>query len=161
MNFNKHAQKGNLFLKELAKELGDVSDINRANRLLRAVLHTLRNHIPQRESFQFISQLPMMLKALYVDGWIPTEEQKSSKKKEKFIEEVLRNDYFSLNKDFSKFEEGLKVTKAVFRVLKKHVSEGEYKDIEATLPKKLKDLLKSRIQYKKIKLENVYQLTTA
>lgn len=152
MNFTKHAQKGNEFLKELATELGNSSDINKAGRILRAVFHALRNQIPPEESFQLISQLPMMLKAIYVNGWIPQKQKNSTRKKNHFIEEVMRDDWFALRNDFLQMEDGIKVTKAVFKVLKKHVSEGEFKDIEATLPKELKDLLKTRLEYKKIKI---------
>lgn len=152
MDFNKNAQKGNNFLKELATELGDSSDINKAGRILRAVFHALRNHIPPEESFQLISQLPMILKAVYVDGWIPQKEKIISRKKSSFIEEVMRNDWSTLRNDFMEMEDGIKATKAVFLVLKKHVSEGEFNDIEATLPKELKDLLKTRLEYKSVKI---------
>ena len=161
MDFNKHAQKGNNYLKELATELGDSSDINRAGRILRAVFHTLRNHIPQEESFQLISQLPMMLKAVYVDSWIPNKQKNTSRKQNQFIEEIMQDDWFTLRKDFSKMEDGIKATKAVFRVLKNHISEGEFKDIEATLPKEIKELLKDRFEYKKIKIKTIHQVVKA
>jgi len=156
MDFNKHAQRGNLILNELATELGNSADTNRAGRIIRAVFHTLRDHIPQEESFQLISQLPMMLKAIYVDGWIPQKQKISSKKKDHFIEEVMRNDWFTLRNDFSEIDDGTKATKAVFRVLKNHVTKGEFENIEATLPKELKTLVKDRLEYKRIKLKNIY-----
>lgn len=40
-----------------------------AARIIRSVLHALRNRLSHQESFQLIAQLPMALKAVYVDGW--------------------------------------------------------------------------------------------
>lgn len=153
MDFNKHAQKGTAFLKELATELGDSTDINKAGRILRAVFHTLRNYIPEEESFQLISQLPFVLKAVYIDGWMPQKGKIISKTKERFIEEVMRHDWSALKNDFHDMGDGIKATKSVFLVLKNHVSAGEFHDIEATLPKELKELLKTRLEYKNVKIK--------
>ena len=155
MNFNTYSEKGNNFIKELASELGDSSDTDRAYRILRAVFHTLREHIPQEESFQLISQLPMLLKAIYIDGWIPAKKKHISRKADHFVEEVMRNDWSTLSKDFTEMEDGTKAVKAVFKVLEGHVSKGEFKDIEVVLPKELKELIKTKIRYKAIKLKNI------
>ena len=64
----------------------------------------------------------------------------------------MRNDWSTLKNDFKEIKDGIKASKAVFFVLKKHVSEGEFRDIEATLPKELKELLKTRFDYKRVKL---------
>lgn len=148
-----HLQKGNEFLKELAIELGDKSDLKKAGRILRAVLHTLRNHLPIEASFHLLSQLPLPIKAVYVDGWSPNKQMKSTRKKKDFIEEMMREDWSALRNDFLEFDDGVRATKAVFRVLKSHISEGEFKDMEATLPKEIKELLKDTLSYKKLTLK--------
>lgn len=68
MNFEKYVEKGNLFLKELAQELGNPDDKEKAGRVLRTVLHVLRRRLTLEESFDLISQLPMCIKAVYIDG---------------------------------------------------------------------------------------------
>jgi hypothetical protein len=71
INFDKYAQTGKEFVKKIAFELGDEDNTSRAGALLRATLHTLRDQSSPEESLQFISQLPMFIKAIYVDGWKP------------------------------------------------------------------------------------------
>jgi len=69
INFDKYAQTGRDFVKKIATKLGDPDDLEVAGRLLRSTLHVLRDQSTPEESVQFISQLPMFVKALYVDGW--------------------------------------------------------------------------------------------
>ena len=69
LNFEKYTAKGNEFIKTLAHELGDENDRNYASRVLRAVFQALRNRIPPDESLQLTAQLPMYIKAVYIDGW--------------------------------------------------------------------------------------------
>ncbi len=141
MNFEKYVEKGNIFLKELAEELGIPEDKERAGRILRTVLHTLRRRLTLEESFDLISQLPMCIKAIYVDGWKPSPfPDKTIKTAEDFINEVLEEDKRSAGKDFGNEEHAKQVIKAVFRVIKGHVSDGEIQDIKGDLPKSLKTL---------------------
>jgi uncharacterized protein (DUF2267 family) len=69
INFNKYAEEGNLFVKNLAKSFGHPDEIGPTGIVLRAVLHTLRDRITISESLSLIAQLPMFLKAVYVDTW--------------------------------------------------------------------------------------------
>jgi uncharacterized protein (DUF2267 family) len=41
----------------------------KAFRITRAVLHAIRNQISLEESFQWMSQMPIIWKGMYVDGW--------------------------------------------------------------------------------------------
>jgi uncharacterized protein (DUF2267 family) len=141
MNFEKYVEKGNLFLKELAQELGNPDDKEKAGRVLRTVLHVLRRRLTIEESFDLISQLPMCIKAIYVDGWKPSPiPDKTIKSVEDFIHEILEEDRRSAGKDFGNEEHAKQVVKAVFRVIKRHVSDGEIQDIKGDLPKSLKTL---------------------
>ncbi|MCX7760549.1 MAG: DUF2267 domain-containing protein [Hydrogenothermaceae bacterium] len=142
MNFEKYVEKGNLFLKELAQEIGVPDDRDRAGRILRTVLHVLRDRLTLEESFDLISQLPMCIKAIYVDGWKPKPvPDKSIKSVEDFVQAVLEHDARAAGKDFGNEEHALQMIKAVFRVIKRHVSDGEFQDIKGDLPKHLKPLL--------------------
>lgn len=142
LNFNKHAAKGNQFLKELALELGNKADIKRAGRVLRAMCITLRRHLTQEENFQVIAQLPMALKSVYVDGWSPFKKDRFvSRRSDDFILEFVRNEGTNKWQKFSECEEGAKVLKIALNVLKKHISSGEFRDMEAVLPKALKKLI--------------------
>ena len=92
INFDKHAQKGNEFINELALALGDKKERSKAGRILRAVFTALREHLSLEENFQFLSQLPAALKVVYIDGWMPTHHHENSRKKVDFILEVIKNE---------------------------------------------------------------------
>ena len=57
---------------------------------------------------------------------------------DEFVEEVMKEDGRTAPRDFGSKEEALNAIKAVFRVIKRHVTEGEVEDIAAELPKELK-----------------------
>jgi uncharacterized protein (DUF2267 family) len=139
-NFNKYAQKSNLFLKEVANELQMPDDPGRALRILRAVLHGLRDRIPPQESLQMISQLPMYIKAIYVEGWKWSPNNNSIRHIDDFVATVKSNDGVSGDYDFEDAEHTEEYIKGVFRVLQRHVSEGEIADVVATLPTDLRPL---------------------
>ncbi len=155
LDFNKHAQKGNQFLNELALELGGQPDKAKAGKILRAVFKTLRNHLTLAENFQLLSQLPLALKGVYVEAWMPTHKIEAGRKKIDFVEEVLAN----ANKDTwprsEDVETMLKGIRAVFKTLKKYISEGEFNDIEAILPRQLKKLLRESIYQRNISFKLV------
>lgn len=142
MNFEKYVEKGNLFLKELAQEIGVPDDKDRAGRILRTVLHVLRERLTVEESFDLLSQLPMCIKAVYVDGWKPKlTPDKTIRSVDDFVEAVIEHDQRAAGKDFGSREHALEMIKAVFRVVKNHVSDGEIQDIKGDLPHGLKGLL--------------------
>lgn len=139
-NFDKYAQKSNEFLKEVANELHMPEDRGKAMRIMRAVLHGLRDRIPPQESLQLISQLPMYIKAIYVEGWKWTPNGGNIRHMDEFIEAIVQNDGVSGRFDFEDPDKAVEYTKAVFRVLQRHVSEGEIADVVATLPTELRPL---------------------
>lgn len=149
LNFDKHAQKGNRFLKELAQELDDKKDIDRAGRILRAVFSTLRTHLTLDENFQLMAQLPMALKSVYIIGWSPSRKSiEKNRKKVDFINEVINSDGRSAQKDFLRPTDGEKAVKAVFRTMNRYVSSGEFNDIKAVLPEELKELINDSLDEK-------------
>lgn len=88
MNFDKYSHKANEILNELSVKLGCPSDKDKAWRILRSVLHALRNRLTAEESLQLIAQLPMYLKALYVDGWKLRKDNYKIKHIDEFLDEV-------------------------------------------------------------------------
>ncbi len=140
MNFEKYAEKGNLFIKELAQELGCPDDKKKAGRILKAVLKALRNRLSHEESMHLLAQLPMCIKAVYVDGWKLSQTPEKIKNVSEFIEEVMRYDVPRAQQDFANKDEAIRAVKAVFKVIKNHISDGESQDVEAELPKQLKEL---------------------
>jgi uncharacterized protein (DUF2267 family) len=140
VNFEKHAAAANGFLQELAVELGDPVDRGRAGRILRVVLHTLRDRLVPQESLDLVAQLPFFVKAIYVDGWkLSRSPDRSLRTVEDFVEEMMVRTPRTAPFDFPDDEQAERAARAVFRVLKKHVSRGEAVDVEAELPRELKE----------------------
>ena len=139
-NFKKHEQGATLFLKEVARELESPEDIPHAGRVLAAVLHALRDRITIEESIHMISQLPMYIKAVYVDGWKASKNYPKIKRKDEFLADVRSQTERTAERDFGDFQNTRKEVEAVFRVLRKHVSEGEIRDIKSQLPEEIGEL---------------------
>lgn len=140
LNFKKYAEDGEHFLKEIARETGNPTDVAKAGRILRAVLHAFRNRLAPSESLQLISQLPMLIKAIYVDGWRISDEAKRLRHLGDFIEAVREEGGPGVINDFVTDREVENAIHAVFTVLKTHVSAGEIRDVVATLPAELRPL---------------------
>ena len=143
LNFNKYVADGEQFVKEIAQELGTPEDKARGARIMRAVLHAFRNRLTPVESLQLIAQFPMLIKAIYVDGWQLGHKPDPIRHVGDFIEAVREAGGKATVNDFVTDYEALEAIHAVFRVLKNHVSEGEIQDILATLPVELRPLMAS------------------
>lgn len=142
LNFEGHSQKANEFVKEVATELGTAEDTGHAGRVIRSVFHAVREMITPDESMHLISQLPMYMKAVYVDGWRISGQQGSVRSLEEFLAELRQNAGRTAERDFGNDETAMQKVEAVFSVLKRHVSAGEIDDIKAQLPEPLAELWK-------------------
>ena len=141
LNFDKYAQAGNEFINELGIALDQPDDKESTGRKLKAVLHTLRDQLNIEESVQLISQLPMFLKAVYVENWTPHKPKSKIHKIDEFYECVRTFNGRTLDFDFPTINDANRTVAVVIYLLKKYVSEGEMEDIKAVLPKELKPLI--------------------
>ena len=145
LNFNQYAAEGNAFLKEYSKEIGLPYNPERAGRILSAVLHGLRSIISVEESLQLISQFPMFLKAVYVNGWSIKTNKNKVKDLEGFIDLIRSLDGKTSLYDFESDEIAEDYIYSTFFVLRRYVSSGEMEDIRDVLPKRLKGLIFNHI----------------
>lgn len=146
MNFNQYAAEGNAFLKDYAREMDLEEDPARAARILTAILHALRELLTPEESVQMIAQLPMFLKAVYVNGWSLKKQKQKVKKLHEFITLVRALDGAAGDVDFDYSDEvAEQYIDATLVYLRKYVSEGEMQDIRGILPKDLKSLIHTRL----------------
>lgn len=137
LDFEKYAAKGNEFVKLVAEELKIPRDM--AGRIIRAVLHALRNRLSHEESFQLIAQLPMVLKGVYVDGWSFDKDFTRIRQVEDFLDEVRKEDGGLAGYDFGNNIKARFTTGSVFKALSYFVSEGEMNDIIDVLPGEMKE----------------------
>jgi uncharacterized protein (DUF2267 family) len=148
LNFNLYAKEGNTFLKEYTKEMNLGNDTNKAGRIFAAILHALRDIITPQESLQFMAQLPMFLKAVYVNGWTMKKEKPKVKRMAEFIELVRKHDGVAAINDFEYNDElAERYIDTTFIYLRRYISLGEMEDIRDGLPKDLKSMVYSNIMF--------------
>jgi uncharacterized protein (DUF2267 family) len=139
MKYDQYAHEAHKFVKEVASELGDADNIDQADRIMTSVLHALRDLLTPEESLHLISQLPMLLKAIYVNGWrLHTKNRIRSM--DEFIECLMLKNPKTAPQDFGNDDKAMQRTKAVFKVIKNHIAIGEVKDIVSQLPAELTEL---------------------
>lgn len=141
LNFEIYAQRGHEFVNLVSEELR-IRDFPRAGRIARCVFRALRNHLTIEESFHLLAQLPMAMKAVYVDGW----KGNVLHQRGDFIQEVLREDGAAAWRDFSSEEEVREGVRAVFNAMAKFISPGEMIHLRSVLPREIKKLLPVSIE---------------
>jgi uncharacterized protein (DUF2267 family) len=142
LNFNQYATEGNTFLKKYAKVMNLGNDTGKAGRIFSAIMHALRDIIPPEESLQFIAQLPMFLKAIYVNGWNLKKERPKVRNMAEFLDLVREHDRPTAINDFGNNDEmAERYVDTTFIHLRKYVSLGEMEDIRDGLPKDLKSMI--------------------
>ena len=144
LNFNHFASEANAFIKKYAKQLNLETNTDKARRILSSILHGLREIISTEESLQLLAQLPMFLKAVYVNGWSCHKKTKI-KNKAQFIDLVREFNGVTAWHDFETDKEAENYINNTFLLLRDYVSLGELKDIRTALPKDLKSMIFQKI----------------
>jgi uncharacterized protein (DUF2267 family) len=139
MKYEQYGQEAQKFVKEIAYELGDTDNTEQADRIMVSVFHVLRDLLTPEESLHLISQMPMLLKGIYVNGWHLGKKDRI-KSKEEFIECLMSQNPRAAAQDFGDSEKAIERSKAVFRVLRNHVGIGEINHIISQLPPELAEL---------------------
>lgn len=146
IDFEKYAMKGNEFMNILARRLGDENNRDRAGRVLRHVFAVLRNHISPEESLQLLSQLPVAIKGVYVDGWTLSHAKERARTFDSLVNELAESEGSVIWKDFSNREEIIDSIRAVVETMGHYVSKGELMQAFGTLPKGLKESFQSWVE---------------
>lgn len=117
---------------ELAGRLDWTSKRNTL-RLLRVTMHQIRDHLHVNEMAQFSAQLPLLIRGMFFEGWVP----KQTPNKERHIEEFVH----AIEEHVGNVEEyrGPEDITHVFHLLNAHVSEGEISDVRSNLPRDIRD----------------------
>ena len=144
MQFDQFAQDGNKFVKEVAAELGNGNDTDQAYRVTTVVLHALRDLITTEESVNLLAQLPMFIKAVYVNDWrLPVTQR--PKTMNEFVELLRTKSGRTAEKDFGNNEMAQERAKAVLKVMKQYVDPNETEDIIGQFPVDLLELWATQI----------------
>lgn len=130
MDFQRYADHADAFVQEVAAAMG-LADAERAQRTLRAVLHGLRAGLSLGASRRLLSQLPLMIKAIYIDGWdFDRADGGASAELLAFLD----------GPEGRGGEGSRSAVGAVFHVLKRHASAGELEPVVRELPAPLAEL---------------------
>jgi uncharacterized protein (DUF2267 family) len=129
----KTIQKTNEWLKEIETEM-EWRDRHFALQSLRAVLHALRDRLPIREAIDLGDQLPIFIRGLFYENWDTSIVPVKDRRVEDFLAHIPP--YFP--KDSQLDPE--RITRAVFQVLRKRISEGEIHHVLSNFPRALREL---------------------
>lgn len=128
-----HAVSGAVaWIDELAGELG-ADDPRHARRVLRAVLHAVRDRLEPNEAAQLAAQLPELVRAMYYDQWVPG--RRSPRHGDEFLNAIAGS------AGLAGATEASFALSATMRVLRRRISAGEIDDVLADMPAEVRDLL--------------------
>ena len=121
-----------MWLKEIAQELS--MDRHGAYRVLRAVLHCLRDRLTINEAADLGDQLPMLIRGIYYEAWHPAGKPDKIRSRHEFLTEITTRVAMKQSIDAEN------AARAVFRTLENHVSPGEIGDVIHVLPEEIRTL---------------------
>ena len=121
-----------MWLKEIAQELS--MDRHGAYRVLRAVLHCLRDRLTINEAADLGDQLPMLIRGIYYEAWHPAGKPDKIRSRDEFLAEITTRVAMKQSIDAEN------AARAVFRTLEHRVSPGEIGDVIHVLPEEIRTL---------------------
>ncbi len=136
--FDETLQLSNIWLNELMDRL-DWDDKRRAFRVLRAVLHALRDRLTAHEAVHLGAQLPMLLRGLYYENWHMKDTAPAERTKGAFLNHInaeLRDPNVDAEQS----------VRQVFTLLAHKISPGEIEDVKRILPPEIRALWPSAAQ---------------
>lgn len=128
------AEGAHVWYRDVAHEL-QTEDLKYAGRVLRTVLHALRDRLTVEETAQLAAQLPTLIRGIYYEQWRPAA---SRRRLAHDVEEFL--DHVAHDGQLAGRTEASHAVAAVAHVLHHHISAGEMKDVLAILPANLRPL---------------------
>jgi uncharacterized protein (DUF2267 family) len=144
MEFDQFANEGNRFVKLVAQELNNRNDMRQAYRVTSVVLHALRDLITVEESLHLLAQLPMFLKAVYVNDWqVPVHDRPTTMSE--FIASLREKSGRTAADDFGDDATAQYRAKAVLKVMKQYVDPNETEDIISQFPVDLLELWATQV----------------
>ncbi|TDB79987.1 MULTISPECIES: DUF2267 domain-containing protein [unclassified Micromonospora] len=133
--FESSMDKTNLILKDIEAAYGwPKQQRNQSYAALRTVLHLLRDRMPVQESVEFAQQLPVLVRGIYFDGWQP-DDVPIKLNRDDFLYEVRQGFPYDVEGGPER------VVQVVLDTLRRHVTQGEWADVKATMPGELQQMM--------------------
>ena len=133
--FDRTLETTHIWLNEICNDLGP--DKQLAWKVLSTVLHKLRDRLPLNLAAHLGAQLPLMVRGVYYDQFEPGKMPSDSRGRSEFVAEVA--DWLSDTRPVDPEE----AIRSVFRVLSRHISEGQVSKVRDSLPKGIRQLWES------------------
>lgn len=128
--FDKTLETTHIWLNEICDDLGPNKQV--AWKVLSIVLHKLRDRLPIGLAAHLGAQLPLLVRGVYYDQFEPSKLPTDCDNREEFVAEVAEwlSDIRPVDPD--------QAVRSVFKVLSRHISEGQINHVKEALPRSLR-----------------------
>ena len=128
--FDKTLETTHIWLNEIMEDLGPDRQV--AWKVLSIVLHKLRDRLTIGLAAHLGAQLPLLIRGVYYDQFEPAKLPTECNTREEFVAEVAEwlADTRPVDAD--------QAVRTVFKVLSRHISEGQIAKVKEALPKGLR-----------------------
>jgi uncharacterized protein (DUF2267 family) len=133
--FDRTLETTHVWLNEICTDLGP--DKQLAWKVLSTVLHKLRDRLTLNLAAHLGAQLPLMIRGVYYDQFEPGKMPSEFRSREEFVGEVA--EWLSDSRPVDPEE----AIRSVFRVLSRHISDGQISKVRDALPKNLRQMWES------------------
>lgn len=124
------------WLVELCDDLG-VDDRAYGYRVLRAMLHLVRDRVTVDEAADFAAQLPTLVRGVFYEGWQPSKTPQRWRNREEFLQRL------AADAGLAGPTEAAYAAAAVTNLLRRQLTEGQVDEVFAMLPADVRAVLES------------------
>lgn len=133
--FDRTVQETNVWLGEITDDLGPDRQV--AYRVLRAVLHALRDRLTVEQAAHLSAQLPMLIRGIYYEAYQPAKTPTAIRSRAEFLDAV--GDELSDIRPVDPEEACV----SVFDCMRRHVTPGQLEKVFWSLPEHVRQVLVS------------------
>lgn len=129
--------KTNIWLKDIMEEAG-WNNPERAYLALRNTLHAIRDRLLPEEAADLASQLPLLIRGFFYEGYRPTGKPEVVRTREEFLSGL--QEAFLTDSEV----EADDAARAVLAVMHRHITEGQMRHVIDSLPGEIAELARSQ-----------------
>ena len=133
--FDRTLETTHIWLNEICNDIGPDKQV--AWKVLSTVLPTLRDRLTLNLAAHLGAQLPLLIRGVYYDQFEPGKMPSDCRSRQEFIAEVA--EWLSDTRPVDPEE----AIRSVFRVLSRHISEGQVTKVRDALPKSIRQMWQS------------------
>ena len=130
--FDRTLETTHVWLKEIMADLGPDKQV--AWKVLSTVLHKLRDRLSINLAAHLGAQLPLLVRGVYYDQFEPQKMPSECRNRDEFVAEVA--EWLSDTRPVDPED----AIRSVFRVLSRHISQGQVDHVKQALPRNLRQM---------------------